>query len=824
MNLPRVVVRGLRAQIKQSETRLFMAALLFAIAALTTVQLGAQRTLDLLLAKAAEVNGGDLSVSSRSPLPDAYAARAHALGLRVAETLAFPSMLFAGDAQQLADIKAVAGDYPVRGALRIRTAGSDAPQAAGLPLAGEAYADDRLLQRLDIEVGDAVDLGEVTLRIAGAIEEDPDGNQLFAVAPRLLVGLDDARRAGLLGPGSRPGFRLLLAGPPNRIREYADWIEPQLDGGQRLRRVEDAAESLRGAYERGRAFIDLATLLCLALCALAMWLALARLAEREADTSALLRCLGARRREVLLLPLSQVLLIALPCALVGFVAGMFAEARISALMAARFGIESPPVNLLAALPTLLMLAALLLVCVLPPLLGLLRVPPLHTLQATRARPGRPVRWLALPLLALPVAGLLLGGDPTLVLTLLFGLAAAAGVCALLIWGVLRLLARVGRAFGGLTRLALLRLVRTPLLALLQGAALAVALTALIVAARVGPDLLSQWQGSLPANTPNWFVLNIQPEQRDGVLTALQAAGASNISAMPVATGRLISVNDTAAGDYTPPDPDMVRWRDGVLNLSWSDDLPEGNTITQGRWWASTDTVPQVSVEQGFAERLGVGPGDRLGLRVGERELEAEIVNLRSTDWDSFRVNFFMVLNPAAAAGVPHGFIASFHLPGLQTGAMRALTRDFPNLSPIDVGAILSRIRELVGEMASASQALLSLALFAALLVLLGALAYAQAERRREAALLRALGIRKRELARLLALEWLTLGIIAALVASGLAALTGWLLARNVFHFDYEPGIDIPLMAFVVATILSAAAAYAATRTATRTPPADSLRA
>lgn len=269
---------------------------------------------------------------------------------------------------------------------------------------------------------------------------------------------------------------------------------------------------------------------------------------------------------------------------------------------------------------------------------------------------------------------------------------------------------------------------------------------------------------------------------------------------------------------------MARWRDGPLNLSWSDTLPEGNTVAAGSWWQAGETRPQVSMEEGFAERLGVTLGDTLGLRVGEREVEATIANLRVTDWDSFRVNFFIVLNPAAAAGVPHGLIASLHLPGTSSGEIRELTRAYPNLSPIDVGAVLDRIRELVREMASASQALLSLALFAALLVLLAALAYAQAERRREAALLRALGIRKRELARLLALEWLTLGLIAAVVSAALAALTGRLLAREVFQFDYSPGVTLPLVALVVALLVSAAAAWAAARTATRTPPAESLRA
>ena len=150
MNLRRVAVRGLRAQLQQAETCLFLAALLFAVAALTAVQFGAQRMLALLGERAAAMNGGDLSVGSRTPLPETYAAEARHRGLAVAQALSFPSMLFAGEAQQLVDIKAVAGDYPVRGTLRVR-AGDGIERDAHAPAPGTAFADARVLDTLGID-------------------------------------------------------------------------------------------------------------------------------------------------------------------------------------------------------------------------------------------------------------------------------------------------------------------------------------------------------------------------------------------------------------------------------------------------------------------------------------------------------------------------------------------------------------------------------------------------------------------------------------------------------------------------------------------------
>ena len=253
-------------------------------------------------------------------------------------------------------------------------------------------------------------------------------------------------------------------------------------------------------------------------------------------------------------------------------------------------------------------------------------------------------------------------------------------------------------------------------------------------------------------------------------------------------------------------------------------MPAGNTLAAGRWWQAGEREHLLSLEAQFAQWLGLVVGDRLTLAVGEREIDAVIANLRQTRWDSFNVNFFVMLNPAAAAALDHAYISSFHLPAGATGAITGLTSRFANLSPIDVGAILDRVREMIDELAGAARGLLGLALFAAILVLLGALAYAQAERRREAALLRALGISRRELGGLMALEWLLLALVAALVAALLAGGTGWLLARQVFDLHYLPGIALPAVALAVALVVCSVAALSAALTATRTPPAESLRA
>jgi putative ABC transport system permease protein len=460
---------------------------------------------------------------------------------------------------------------------------------------------------------------------------------------------------------------------------------------------------------------------------------------------------------------------------------------------------------------------------LPPLLRLRGVPPMRVLNRSFA--ALPPVSILVYLAAIGASILLIvlaTRDLRLALIVLGGLAALAGVSALAGFGLLSLLRLVQPRLRGHWRLGLASLARRRGLGVVQLVGLSLSLSALLLLAAIGPALLQQWRGQLPADTPNYFLLNVQGPQRGEVLEFLAGIGVENARLEPFATGRLIAINGEApqARGFDPLD-DAAAER--PINMSWRRDFPPANTLLEGRFWDPDSTASEVSVEQGWAQRFGVGVDDVLSIGIGEQRIEARISNIRAADWDSFRVNFFLLLNENAVGDAPHNLVSAFHLPAGAHPRMGELSRRFPNVSLLDVDAILQRVREVIDRVAQAVQLVLGFSLAAGVLVLVAALQASASERRFESAVLRTLGARRRQLRSAVLAEFALVGGIASLLAVCGAALTGLLVAR----FGFEMGLDLPwgalLLGGALGTALAMLAGWLGTRSILRTPPARSLR-
>jgi putative ABC transport system permease protein len=274
-----------------------------------------------------------------------------------------------------------------------------------------------------------------------------------------------------------------------------------------------------------------------------------------------------------------------------------------------------------------------------------------------------------------------------------------------------------------------------------------------------------------------------------VAAALDGMGARNLNMLPLAVGKLASINGVPIAQVHFRDRATRDWAEQQLRLSWSAALPPANTLTAGRWFTAVPAQPQVSVEQGWAQRFGVKPGDTLGFRIGENTYAARIGSLRKVDWTSFRVNFFLLLDPAHARALPHSWLASWYLPPGNAPALAAFNRSYGNLSLIDVNALLNRVRGIIARVTAAVRWVLGFSLLAGALVLAAALASSAAERRREAALLRTLGASSVQLRAAAAAEFALLGLIAGLTAALGAAGAGTWIAASVMDL---PGFVPPL--------------------------------
>ena len=785
MNLLRLSLRTLRREWRLPELRTLAGSLVLAVAALGVVATLSTRVERGVLAGAAGLIGGDVGIASPQRLPDRFADRAARDGLQASRSAGFPSVAFAHQHSQLLDVLATDAAWPLRGTLELRDAQGRARTGHG-PAAGTVYLDHRALTALQLRVGDALQLGGRALRVAAELARQPDGGQLVALAPRAVMNLADAEQAGLLGVGSRARHRLLLAGPPDAVRDWRAWAQStRLPQGAQLITPEQTQQRMRGAFDRASAFLRLTALLSALLAGVAIALAAQQYARRKTGEVALLRALGTPRRRVFGLLLGTLAALAVPALALG-VALALSLAQGAWLFAGRLFAGTP-----TELPLLPVLAAagiglaVLAGFTLPPLARLAEVSPVAVFRDSMARRVR--RFDALYLVPLLVALALVwsqSGSAKLAGILAASLLGVAVAAALLTWGLLSLARRVAPGAHPALRLGLAALARRRGLSVIQATALGMGLTALLLLAVVAPSLLDGWRRELPPDTPNWFVLNLQTGQRDGFAQALAKLGADQLNMMPLAVGKLVAIDGHPVDGLHFTDERAKDWADRQLRLSWAGALPPANRVVAGRWFAPHPAQAEVSVDTMWRDMFALKLGDTLSFDVGEGTLDAKLTSFRQVDWSSFRVNFFLLLDPVHADALPHTWLASFHLPRGHAAQAAQLSRDYPNLSLVDVDDLLDRIHQIVDRVSVAVRWVLAFSLLAGALVLAAALSASAAERRHEAALLRTLGARRAQLRVAAACEFALLGLIAGLVAAIGAAGAGWWLGHAVFRIGH----------------------------------------
>lgn len=825
MRTLRLSLMGLRRELGGLEVLTLIAALALGTAAMLAVRLLGERIASGFERDAAVWIGGDFGVAGRSPVDPAWGAEARARGLSATRIAQFPSVLFHDESSLMAEIKAVEEGYPLRGTLLVADRPEGPARESDAPPRGAVFAERRLLEALALEIGDRLDFAGASFEIAGVLIAEPDfGGDLFQLAPRLLLRLEDIEDSGLLGPGSRAAWRLMVAGPPEAVGVFREWLKPRLQSHRELA-PGDLQRVARTASERAERFLALAAVLAVLFSGVAIALAASQYAARRKDEAAILRCLGAGPRRTAAIYIARLLILALPALLAGTLLGIALETALYRLL----GELLPPSPFSAAFAPMLSAGTVALLLLsgfaLPALLDLAAVPPQRVLRAESSSPRRVSRSLSL---AATLAAFLIVLHSSRETPLALQVGGALAVLLSLASGSGLLLARIARAVSGLTKgplaLGLAALGRRPGLLAAQLAGLSSSLFALLLLAAIGPALLRQWQQALPPETPNWFLLNVQPHQRDAIESALLTAGASSLSLEPFATGRLLSINGRTprAEDYE--DPRASTWIHGPLNLSWRESFPAANRLLSGRFWEEGERRAEASVEKTWAEIFGTRLGDRYRVAIADREYEFEVTSLREADWDSFRVNFFILLHPSVAADAPHQWVASFHLPREQTTALAALGAAYPNLTLIDVEAILERLRATVSRIGEAVKLVLALGLAAGFTVLLAALAATRGERHQEAALLRTLGASRRQLALAALVEHAAIGLIAAIVAAAGAAATGVLLAHFAFSLPaFATPWSVLLMAIPASMVITILAGTIALRGVVSAPPALSLR-
>ncbi|MFL6642707.1 MAG: ABC transporter permease [Paraburkholderia fungorum] len=793
----RMTARDWRA----GELTMLLLALVLAVAALSSVGFLADRLHQGLERDARRMIGADFIVRADHPVDPQFAMQAGALGLSTASTAIFPSMVNSTGAQpvsRLAAVKAVSPGYPLRGELRI----ASAPGAAGhptrsIPAPGTVWVDQALLDALKLHVGDAVKVGSRNFTIGAVITRELDrGFSFVNFSPRLMLRADDVPSTGLITYGSRVTYRLLVAGSDTSVARFAQFAHDKVDGGKMrgvaLESLQDGQPQVRQTLDRASHFLTLVSLLTALLAAVAIAMAAHRYMRRHLDGCAAMRCLGVSQATLRTLFTLEFIGLGLIGGALGVALGYLGHMALLTWLGSLIDVTLPYPTVWPALEGIAAGLVLLLGFALPPLLPLTRVPPVRVLRREWGEAGR-TAWAAYALGIVLFAALLIVAAGELKLGGIVaggfagGLLVFACIARLALWGASRVVRseRVNAGIGW--RYALASLERRSGASALQITALGIGLMCLLLIAMTRNDLVAGWRKSTPPDAPNEFIIDIQPDQRDAVTQYLNTHGVPGTVLAPMVRGRLIAINGKPVNPDSFKGEDAKRLVDREFNLSYTTELPDDNRVSAGTWYGDTKT-PQISIEQGLAKLINVKPGDTLRFDVTGLQIDAPVTSVRKLDWGSFKVNFFVLMPPAALQDFPATFITSFHLPPQNQSTIDGLIAAYPNLTAIDMGPILAQVQRVLQQVIGAVQFLFAFTLAAGVLVLYAALAGTRDERMRESALLRALGASHRQVRAVQIAEFVAVGALAGLMAAIGAQVIGWLLATRVFEFylSFDP--------------------------------------
>jgi putative ABC transport system permease protein len=803
-------------------------ALLVAVASLTAVGFFTSRIGLAVERQAGEVLAADLRLQSARPVADTYQAEAVRRGLRVARLESMPSVVFFGQESSLIALRAVGEGYPLRG--RLKTADRPFGTGAvtdGIPATGEAWADSRLLAKLGAQVGSQLTVGAHTVRVTRVLDYRPDQGSGFAdLSATLMINRADLPATQLVQPGSRVSRAVLFAGDPAQVDGFRDWLKANKQRGERVQSIADASPQIRASADRAGRFLSLASLVSVLLSAIAVAMAAQRYARRHLDTVALMKCMGAPQRFVLAQTIVQLVAIAVVTAIVGTAIGYIAQSGIAWLLRDLLRGDLPPPSADAFLLGIVTAIVVLVGFALPPLLRLKRVPPARVLRRDLEPP--PLRYAVVYGLAIGAVLALLYWivrDPQLVGYVAGGLGATFLLLAVAGWGLVKMLAPLRSGVGVAWRYGLANIARRGRDSIVQIVAFGLGFMVLLLLALVRDDLLRDWQKSLPADAPNYFMINIRPDEGQGVEQFFRQAGLPSTELVPMLRARLIAINATPVEKLQFQGDRANEFVEREANLTWSAELSPGNRIVAGRWWQRGEPGgPQVSVEADYAERLGLKLGDSLTYDIAGEAITGRITSLREVRWDTFKPNFFVVFSPGVLESATGTLITSVHVEPQQRPLLVDLVRQFPEVTIIDIEALLAQVRDVMNKASLAVQYVFLFTLAAGLMVLLAAVQATGDERRYESAMLRTLGASRSVVFQGIAAEFIVLGALAGLLAAAGATAVGYLLAKQVFDLQYAPNPWVWVIGIVGGAALVGAAGILAARSVVSHPPMESLRA
>ncbi|MEN5173701.1 FtsX-like permease family protein [Acinetobacter higginsii] len=785
---------------------LLIIALSLAISATTALKFSNTQVQNAVALQAAEMLGGDLVLSDKDPIQPNWLQQADALKLKHAPVTVFSSMAHTQDQFVMVNVKAVDANFPLRDQLVIQ------PKAQAIQ-PGEVWLSQRAMDLLHAKMGEPLAIADAQFKVTGIIERDSNQETGFSgFSPTVIIHQADIAKTNAVQVGSRIEYRLLLAGEPEPIKAYKNIFkqsqkdeqgadqaaDQQFEGEQSSLKLRDASQSntrLMKPIENLDTFLQLANLLTILLCGIAIALTSQRYVQQNQDHIALMRCLGASKRQILLAYIALLGIVSALSIVLGSLIGIalgYGLLQLMLQLIPQLQLSFAVVDLLYALPIAIFTSVMVLIgFILPSIWELLNTPPIRVIRQQERSRKSYVAMFAIGIVSLILFSLVLSDNLQLSLLVLSAILLLCSMMYGVIWLLLKAIKQLKHPLAAY--------VRIPHQTALQITALALGLSLITVLSVLRTDLLQRWQQQLPVGTPNQFVYGLPPFDMPQFKQQIEQNGWQSTPLYPNIRGRLLAKNGHAFA------PELVKQNNSLrreLNLTQASLYPKDNVITQGV--ANFSKVGQVSVEEKTAHELGIQIGDQLSFSLPEGTLEATVVNLRSVEWESFSPNFFFIFSPETMDENAGSYLGSFYLPPADQPKMVQLIQQFSNTVFIDVGRILDEIKRLVNVLVQIVTVLAALVGFSGVLVLIACLNVLMDERRKEVALLRSFGVAKNKLKRMLSLEigfiGLLSGVVACLFAEVISAIASHRMQMAV-QWHPEIWLILPLSMMIICTLI-----------------------
>lgn len=777
--------------------------------------------------------GGDIEykILQREAAPEELAAFA-AAG-EVSTVMRTRAMVARADGEEavLGELKAVDAAYPLYGTLTLAP-GALAPR----PQRGQVAIAEALAQRLRVGAGDRVRIGEAQFRVAGIIADEPDKiGSGFAFGPTSLINLDDLAATRLIQPGSIYDMRYRIrmkGGDPKAAISVINKRFP--DAGWESNDRSNGAPSTRRFVERMGQFLSLVGLTALVIAGIGVGNGVSSYLAGKRNSIATMKALGASTRTIFLTYLFQILVVASG----GIIAGLALGAVLPGL-AARFAEGLLPVPQGFALYPLPLATSALFGILTATLFAAIPLAQAQTVRAAslfrggiapRTQPGwRVIAIVVLLGTALAALAILTAREPGF--AALFIAAAIALLALLSLAGITvqAAAARLPRPKRPLLRLALANLHRPGAHTARLVVALGLGLSLFTTLAVIETNLSGQMKSSIPKKAPSFFALDI-PQDEVGRFTAIAQAAApgSEIITVPSLRGAVTSVRGVRVADMKeiPPEAWMLR---GDRGLTYADTIPAGNRLVSGAWWPKRYDGPAlVSVDIDAGRALGLQLGDELSVSVLGVEVPAKIANFREINWDSLGLNFALIFSPNALSGAPHSHLATIAVPPSVSGAAEAqlnrdIARAFPSSSLIRIKEVIASVATLLSQLSAAVRAAASVAIFAGIAVLIGAIAAAQQARIYDAVLLKLLGATRRQILGGQAIEYAALALFVSGIALAVGIGGGWYVVTQLLQLEWAPDWGVVLATLAIGALVTLGLGLLGSLPALAARPARALR-